>query len=55
MGAAAAGMPLSIAVSKYGWGVFFSVMVASCGMIFLLLAPLWNQPSFVQSTEEPVA
>lgn len=43
MGAASAGVPLSLAVHQYGWGVFFSALIASCAAIFVLLAPFWNQ------------
>lgn len=48
MGAASAGVPLSLAVHQYGWGVFFSALIASCAAIFVLLAPFWNQKSFIQ-------
>jgi sugar phosphate permease len=43
-----AGIPLSIIVKDYGWGAYFSTLVAACGMALLLLWPMTNLRSHVQ-------
>ncbi|CAG9466735.1 unnamed protein product [Pedinophyceae sp. YPF-701] len=48
MGAASAGVPMSILVNQYGWGSFFVAMCVCCVAIVVLLTPLWNQPSYIQ-------
>eukprot|EP00210_Caulerpa_lentillifera_P004711 g4495.t1 len=51
LGAANAGIPLSIIVQKYGWNEYFTALLASCGMALLLLAPMMNLKSDVQKEE----
>eukprot|EP01026_Neomeris_dumetosa_P027132 TRINITY_DN22078_c0_g1_i1.p1 TRINITY_DN22078_c0_g1~~TRINITY_DN22078_c0_g1_i1.p1 ORF type:complete len:398 (+),score=72.90 TRINITY_DN22078_c0_g1_i1:316-1509(+) len=48
LGAANAGIPLSIIVKNYGWNWYFTALVAACGGALLLLAPMVNLKSFVQ-------
>lgn len=48
LGAANAGVPLSIIVKKYGWNTYFMSLLVACGMAILLLAPMVNLKSFVQ-------
>lgn len=55
LGAANAGVPLSLVVQKLGWGAYFSGLVAACGLAFLLLLPLINAKSFKQAPAQPSA
>lgn len=48
VGAANAGIPLSIIVKNYGWNAYFTALLAACGMAILLLAPMVNLKSYVQ-------
>lgn len=48
LGAANAGVPLSIIVRDYGWSSYFTTLFVSCGMVLLLLTPMINLKSFVQ-------
>lgn len=48
LGAANAGVPLSLLVQKYGWDAFFATLVGACFVALLLLAPISNAKSFVQ-------
>eukprot|EP00891_Asterochloris_glomerata_P002463 jgi/Astpho2/2463/Aster-04188 len=48
LGAANAGIPLSIIVKNYGWTHYFCALLISCGMAILLLAPMVNLKSYVQ-------
>lgn len=48
LGAANAGIPLSIVVRDYGWGAYFTALTAACGAAVLLLAPMINAKSYVQ-------
>ena len=48
LGAANAGVPLSLLVQRFGWDAFFAVMVGACGVAVLLLLPLLDARSFVQ-------
>jgi sugar phosphate permease len=52
LGAANAGIPLSIVVRDYGWGAYFGALLAACGVAALLLAPMVNAKSYVQLREE---
>eukprot|EP00899_Mesostigma_viride_P021416 jgi/Mesvir1/29276/Mv08585-RA.1 len=47
LGAANAGVPLSMIVSKMGWDVFFFTLLGACGIALLLLSPMVNAKSFV--------
>ncbi|KAL3139964.1 hypothetical protein ABBQ38_004251 [Trebouxia sp. C0009 RCD-2024] len=48
LGAANAGIPLSIIVKNYGWNAYFTALLIACGMAILLLAPMVNLKSYVQ-------
>ena len=48
LGAANAGIPLSIIVKDFGWSAYFTTLVASCGMAVVLCLPLIRARSFVQ-------
>ena len=48
VGAANAGIPLSIIVKNYGWNAYFTALLIACGMAILLLAPMVNLKSYVQ-------
>ena len=48
LGAANAGIPLSIIVKQYGWEAYFVALLAACAMVLLLMAPMVNLKSFVQ-------
>lgn len=48
LGAANAGIPLSIIVKDYGWNYYFAALIISCGFALLLLAPMMNIKSHVQ-------
>lgn len=48
LGAANAGIPLSIVVRDFGWGAYFTTLLAACGCAALLLAPMINAKSYLQ-------
>lgn len=48
LGAANAGIPLSIIVRDWGWGWYFATLLFSCGMALLLLAPMVKLKSHQQ-------
>ena len=48
LGAANAGVPLSLLVQQYGWDAFFLSLVCACGIGILLLAPLTGARSYLQ-------
>jgi sugar phosphate permease len=52
LGAANAGVPISILVKQYGWGAFFTALMASSLIAFALLVPILNQKSFKQKQLE---
>ncbi len=52
LGAANAGIPLSIIVKEYGWGTYFSTLVGACCLALLLLFPMTNLRSYVQRREQ---
>lgn len=52
LGAANAGVPLSMLVQTFGWDAFFATMVGASLLAILLLLPLLNAKSFVQRDEE---
>jgi len=52
LGAANAGVPISILVKQYGWGAFFTALMASSLIAFCLLVPILNQKSFKQKQLE---
>jgi len=43
LGAANAGVPLSLLVQQYGWDAFFGALLSSCLVAVLLLLPLIRQ------------
>lgn len=55
LGAANAGVPLSLLVQQFGWDAFFATMVGASAVALLLLAPLANAKSFVQREKEAAA
>jgi MFS transporter, OPA family, sugar phosphate sensor protein UhpC len=55
LGAANAGIPLSMVVRNYGWGAYFSVLLAACGVAVLLLVPMVKAKSYVQLEAEKKA
>ena len=48
LGAANAGVPLSLIVKNYGWGAYFSALLCACAGALLLLAPMVGLRSHVQ-------
>lgn len=52
LGAANAGIPLSIIVKDYGWGAYFTALLAACAGAVVLLAPMINAKSYVQLEDE---
>lgn len=48
LGAANAGIPLSIIVKDFGWSAYFSTLIGSCGIAIALMLPLVRTKSFVQ-------
>ncbi|KXZ49035.1 hypothetical protein GPECTOR_23g122 [Gonium pectorale] len=48
LGAANAGIPLSIIVKEYGWNAYFATLVAACALALLLLSPMTRLRSYVQ-------
>lgn len=55
LGAANAGIPLSIIVKNYGWSAYFTTLLAACGMALLLLSPMVNLKSAVQREQAKLA
>ncbi|KAK9864915.1 hypothetical protein WJX84_009121 [Apatococcus fuscideae] len=51
LGAANAGIPLSMIVKNHGWEAYFVALLVACGMALLLLAPMVNLKSYVQREE----
>ncbi|KAI8100349.1 hypothetical protein M9435_006833 [Picochlorum sp. BPE23] len=49
IGAANAGIPLSMVVQNMGWGAYFSTLMAACGIAVLLLLPMTNAKSYSQN------
>ena len=52
LGAANAGVPLSIIVKNYGWNAYFVTLLCAAGGAMLLLAPMVNLKSAVQREAE---
>ncbi len=52
LGAANAGVPLSLLVRQYGWDAFFAALLCACAVSMILLAPITNAKSHVQRVEE---
>eukprot|EP00877_Chromochloris_zofingiensis_P003701 jgi/Chrzof1/13331/Cz07g29050.t1 len=52
LGAANAGIPLSIIVKDYGWNSYFTTLITACGLALLLLSPMVNLRSYVQRREQ---
>lgn len=55
LGAANAGIPLSIIVKDYGWNAYFTTLLAACGVAVLLLAPMMNAKSYIQAQASTAA
>jgi MFS transporter, OPA family, sugar phosphate sensor protein UhpC len=55
LGAANAGIPLSIIVKEYGWNAYFTTLITCCGLALCLLAPMVNLQSHVQREKARLA
>jgi len=55
LGAANAGIPLSIIVKDYGWNAYFSTLIGACFLALLLLSPMTNLRSYVQRRQARLA
>lgn len=55
LGAANAGIPLSIIVKEYGWNAYFTTLIACCALALCLLAPMVNLQSHVQREKARLA
>lgn len=54
MGAACAGAPLALAVQKYGWNIYFTMMIVAAAILCVLILPMLNLKSYAQRmAEEP--
>ena len=51
LGAANAGVPLSLLVQQYGWNAFFVALLLACAVGILLLAPITGAQSHVQRSQ----
>jgi sugar phosphate permease len=51
LGAANAGVPLSLLVQSYGWDAFFAALISACVLAILLLAPITSAKSYLQRIE----
>lgn len=51
-GAANAGVPLASIVQNYGWNAYFSTLIASCGIVVLLILPMARLKSYSQKEAE---
>jgi sugar phosphate permease len=52
LGAANAGVPLSIIVRDFGWNAYFTTLLCACAGALLLLAPMTNLKSHVQRQQK---
>lgn len=52
LGAANAGIPLSLVVRDLGWGAYFTTLMGACAIAVLLLAPMARAKSYVQIQQE---
>merc|ERR1719226_382888 len=52
LGAANAGVPLSIIVRDFGWNAYFTTLLCACAGALLLLAPMTNLKSYVQRKDK---
>ena len=52
LGAANAGVPLSILVKNYGWNAYFTALLCACAGSIILLLPMVNLKSYVQREKE---
>lgn len=48
LGAANAGIPLSIIVKDFGWSAYFTTLLVSCGLAVMLTLPMVNVKSYAQ-------
>lgn len=51
LGAANAGVPLSVIVRDFGWGWYFATLMIACMLALVLLAPMTNLRSYVQRVQ----
>jgi OPA family sugar phosphate sensor protein UhpC-like MFS transporter len=51
LGAANAGVPLSLLVQQYGWDAFFAALFTACILGIFLLAPIMGAKSYLQRIE----
>lgn len=52
LGAANAGIPLSLIVRDLGWGAYFTTLMGACAVAILLMSPMIKAKSYVQLQEE---
>ena len=45
-------MPLASIVQNYGWNAYFSTLIASCGIVVLLILPMARLKSYAQREAE---
>ena len=55
LGAANAGVPLSMLVQQFGWGAFFVALLSACAVAIALLAPITGAQSEVQRAAKAAA
>jgi len=55
LGAANAGIPLSIIVKDFGWETYFTTLIVACGLALVLLWPMRNLRSYIQREERRLA
>ena len=48
VGSSVAGLPLSLVMQHSGWGALFAFLIASCGVVVVLLLPMINAQSHSQ-------
>lgn len=48
LGAANAGVPLSLLVQQYGWDAFFAALLSASAVAILLLLPIVRAKSYLQ-------
>jgi OPA family sugar phosphate sensor protein UhpC-like MFS transporter len=51
LGAANAGIPLSLIVQNMGWGSYFTTLIGACAVACLLLLPMINAQSYNQKNQ----
>jgi MFS transporter, OPA family, sugar phosphate sensor protein UhpC len=52
LGAANAGIPLSLIVQRMGWNTYFATLIGACAVACLLLSPMLNAQSYNQKKQQ---